>query len=171
MNAEAGGPRKYEKVIRHRNIISRQMTDKEVVDILIVEDDPRDAELTLRALRKNNLANHVYVAEDGEEALDFFFCRGKFAGRNLNTPPKVVLLDLKLPKVNGLEILKAIKSDNRTKHIPVVIVTSSREEPDVKRAYELGVNSYVVKPVDFDKFVSAMSSLGLYWLLVNQPLK
>ncbi len=171
MNAEAGGPRKYEKAIRHRNIISRQMTDKEVVDILIVEDDPRDAELTLRALRKNNLANHVYVAEDGEEALDFFFCMGKFEGRNLNTPPKVVLLDLKLPKVNGLEILKAIKSDNRTKHIPVVIVTSSREEPDVKRAYELGVNSYVVKPVDFDKFVSAMSSLGLYWLLVNQPLK
>jgi two-component system response regulator len=120
------------------------MTDKEVVDILIVEDDPRDAELTLRALRKNNLANHVFVAEDGEEALDFFFCRGKFSGRSLNSPPKVVLLDLKLPKVNGLEILKAIKSDSRTKHIPVVIVTSSREEPDVKKAYELGVNSYVV---------------------------
>jgi CheY-like chemotaxis protein len=147
------------------------MTDKDIVDILIVEDDPRDAELTLRALRKNNLANNVYVAADGEEALDFFFCRGSFSGRSLNSPPKVVLLDLKLPKVNGLEILKAIKSDNRTKHIPVVIVTSSREEPDVKRAYELGVNSYVVKPVDFDKFVSAMSSLGLYWLLVNQPLK
>ncbi len=147
------------------------MTDKDVVDILIVEDDPRDAELTLRALRKNNLANHVYVAEDGEEALDFFFCRGKFAGRSLNSPPKVVLLDLKLPKVNGLEILKAIKSDSRTRHIPVVIVTSSGEEPDVRKAYELGVNSYVIKPVDFDKFVSAMSSLGLYWLLVNQPLK
>lgn len=147
------------------------MTDKEVVDILIVEDDPRDAELTLRALRKNNLANHVYVAEDGEEALDFFFCRGKFSGRSLNSPPKVVLLDLKLPKVNGLEVLKEIKNDNRTRHIPVVIVTSSREEPDVRKAYELGVNSYVVKPVDFDKFVSAMSSLGLYWLLVNQPLK
>ena len=147
------------------------MTDKDIVDILIVEDDPRDAELTLRALRKNNLANHVYVAEDGEEALDFFFCRGKFAERNPTAPPKVVLLDLKLPKVNGLEVLKAIKSDNSTRHIPVVIVTSSKEEPDVKRAYELGVNSYVVKPVDFDKFVSAMSSLGLYWLLVNQPLK
>ncbi len=147
------------------------MTDKEIVDILIVEDDPRDAELTLRALRKNNLANNVYVAEDGEEALDFFFCRGKFAQRDPSSPPKVVLLDLKLPKVNGLEILEAIKSDDRTKHIPVVIVTSSREEPDVKRAYELGVNSYVVKPVDFDQFVSAMSSLGLYWLLVNQPIK
>jgi two-component system response regulator len=147
------------------------MTDKDIVDILIVEDDPRDAELTLRALRKNNLANNVYVAEDGEEALDFFFCRGKFAQRDPSSPPKVVLLDLKLPKVNGLEILKAIKGDDRTKHIPVVIVTSSREEPDVKRAYELGVNSYVVKPVDFDQFVSAMSSLGLYWLLVNQPIK
>lgn len=147
------------------------MTDKEVVDILIVEDDPRDAELTLRALRKNNLANHVFVAEDGEEALDFFFCRGKFSERSLDSPPKVVLLDLKLPKVNGLEVLEAIKSDDRTKHIPVVIVTSSREEPDIKKAYELGVNSYVVKPVDFDKFVSAMSSLGLYWLLVNQPFK
>lgn len=147
------------------------MTDKEIVDILIVEDDPRDAELTLRALRKNNLANNVYVAEDGEEALDFFFCRGKFSQRDPSSPPKVVLLDLKLPKVNGLEILEAIKSDDRTKHIPVVIVTSSREEPDVKRAYELGVNSYVVKPVDFDQFVSAMSSLGLYWLLVNQPIK
>ena len=147
------------------------MTDKEVVDILIVEDDPRDAELTLRALRKNNLANHVYVAEDGEEALDFFFCRGKFAGRSLNSPPKVVLLDLKLPKIDGLEILKIIKKDNRTMHIPVVIVTSSKEERDIKKAYELGANSYVVKPVDFDTFVNAMSSLGLYWLLVNQPMK
>ncbi len=147
------------------------MTDKEVVDILIVEDDPRDAELTLRALRKNNLANHVYVAEDGEEALDFFFCRGKFAERNLNSPPKVVLLDLKLPKIDGLEILKIIKKDNRTMHIPVVIVTSSKEEHDIKKAYEMGANSYVVKPVDFDTFVNAMSSLGLYWLLVNQPMK
>lgn len=147
------------------------MTDKDVVDILIVEDDPRDAELTLRALRKNNLANHVYVCEDGEEALDFVFCRGRFAERSFNSPPKVVLLDLKLPKVNGLEVLKTIKGDSHTKHIPVVIVTSSREESDVKKAYELGVNSYVVKPVDFDRFVSAMSSLGLYWLLVNQPLK
>jgi len=141
------------------------------VEILIVEDDLRDAELTLRALRKNNLANNVYVAEDGEEALDFFFCRGKFSDRYMSNPPKIVLLDLKLPKISGLEILKLIKSDSRTKQIPVVIVTSSREEPDIEEAYRLGVNSYVVKPVDFDKFVSAMSSLGLYWLLVNQSPK
>ena len=141
------------------------------VEILIVEDDARDAELCIRALKKNNLANSVYVAEDGEEAMDFFFCRGKFKDRSFMNPPKVVLLDLKLPKVSGLEVLKAVKSDKRTSHIPIVIVTSSREEPDMKEAYELGVNSYVVKPVEFDKFVNAMSSLGLYWLLVNQPVK
>jgi len=147
------------------------MTDMNAVGILLVEDDPRDAELTLRALKKNNLANNVYVAEDGEEALDFFFCRGKFEDRSFQNPPKVVLLDLKLPKINGLEVLRLVKADKRTSHIPIVVVTSSREEPDMKEAYELGVNSYVVKPVDFDKFVSAMSSLGLYWLLVNQPLR
>ena len=147
------------------------MTDQNAVEILIVEDDPRDAELTLRALKKNNLANNVFVAEDGEIALDFFFCRGKFENRNFQNPPKVVLLDLKLPKISGLEVLKQVKGDKRTCHIPIVVVTSSREEPDMKEAYELGVNSYVVKPVDFDKFVNAMSSLGLYWLLVNQPLR
>ena len=152
-------------------MITEKMTDINAVEILIVEDDPRDAELTLRALKKNNLANNVYVAEDGEEALDFFFCRGKFVDRSFQNPPKVVLLDLKLPKVNGLEILRLVKSDKRTSHIPIVVVTSSKEEPDMVEAYELGVNSYVVKPVDFDKFVSAMSSLGLYWLLVNQPLR
>src|SRR5512133_2596260 len=117
------------------------MTDINAVEILIVEDDPRDAELTLRALKKNNLANNVCVAEDGAEALDFFFCRGKYKDRSFQNPPKVVLLDLKLPKVSGLEVLKIIKSDIRTKHIPVVVVTSSREEPDMKEAYELGVNS------------------------------
>lgn len=147
------------------------MNENDVVEILIVEDDPRDAELTLRALKKNNLANNVFVAKDGEEALEFIFCKGKFKNRNLNNPPKVILLDLKLPKVGGLEILRLVKEDKKTTHIPIVIVTSSREEPDMKEAYDLGVNSYVVKPVDFDKFVSAMSSLGLYWLLVNQPLK
>lgn len=147
------------------------MSDTNAVEILIVEDDPRDAELTLRALKKNNLANNVHVAIDGEEALDFFFCRGKFEKRSFDNPPKVVLLDLKLPKVSGLDVLKQVKSDKRTSHIPIVIVTSSREEPDIKVAYDLGVNSYVVKPVDFDKFVSSMSSLGLYWLLVNQPLR
>ncbi len=147
------------------------MNENDVVEILIVEDDPRDAELTLRALKKNNLANNVFVAKDGEEALEFIFCKGKFKNRNFNNPPKVILLDLKLPKVGGLEILRLVKGDKKTTHIPIVIVTSSREEPDMKEAYDLGVNSYVVKPVDFDKFVSAMSSLGLYWLLVNQPLK
>ncbi|HSO77125.1 MAG TPA: response regulator [Bacteroidales bacterium] len=147
------------------------MNEIDAVEILIVEDDPRDAELTLRALKKNNLANNVFVAKDGEEAIDFIFCKGRFANRNLNNPPKVILLDLKLPKVGGLEILRLVKGDKKTTHIPIVIVTSSREEPDMKEAYALGVNSYVVKPVDFDKFVNAMSSLGLYWLLVNQPLK
>jgi CheY-like chemotaxis protein len=152
-------------------MIKEKMTDMNAIEILIVEDDPRDAELTLRALKKNNLANNVYVAEDGKEALDFFFCRGKFVDRSFQNPPKVVLLDLKLPKVSGLEVLRLVKADKRTSHIPIVVVTSSREEPDMKEAYELGVNSYVVKPVDFDKFVSSMSSLGLYWLLVNQPLR
>ncbi len=141
------------------------------IEILIVEDNPRDAELTLRALKKNNLANNVLVASDGAEALDFFFCRGKYLARSFTNPPKVVLLDLKLPKVSGLEVLKIIKKDKRTARIPVVIVTSSRQEPDMKEAYDLGVNSYVVKPVDFDQFINAMSSVGLYWLLVNEPLK
>ena len=147
------------------------MENFNAIEILIVEDNPHDAELTLRALRKNNLANNILVAQDGAEALDFFFCRGKFEKRSFTNPPKVVLLDLKLPKVSGLEILKIVKGDKRTAHIPVVIVTSSNEEPDIKEAYELGVNSYVVKPVDFDQFINAMSSLGLYWLLVNEQLK
>ena len=141
------------------------------VEILVVEDNPNDAELTLRALRKNKLANHVFVVKDGAEALDFFFCRGQFMSRDISHPPKVVLLDLKLPKVNGLEVLKIVKEDNRTAHIPIVVVTSSREEPDIAEAYKLGANSYVVKPVDFEQFLNAMSSLGLYWLLVNEPLR
>ena len=147
------------------------MDNLNAVEILLVEDNPSDAELTLRALRKNNLANSVFIAEEGEEALDFLFCRGKFKGRNFNNPPKVVLLDLKLPKVSGLEILKILKQDKRTANIPVVVVTSSREEPDIKKAYDLGVNSYVVKPVDFEQFINAMSSLGLYWLLVNEHIR
>lgn len=147
------------------------MEDFNAVEILIVEDNPRDAELTLRALKKNNLANNIQVATDGAEALDFFFCRGKFESRNFAHPPRVVLLDLKLPKVSGLEVLKEAKADKRTSHIPIVIVTSSKQEPDMKEAYALGANSYVVKPVDFDQFINAMSSLGLYWLLVNEPLK
>jgi two-component system response regulator len=147
------------------------MEDFSAIEILFVEDNPRDAELTLRALKKNNLANNIYVAHDGAEALDFFFCRGKFVKRSFTNPPKVVLLDLKLPKISGLEVLKIVKGDTRTSHIPIVVVTSSNQEPDMKEAYALGVNSYVVKPVDFDQFINAMSSLGLYWLLVNEPLK
>ena len=147
------------------------MTDTEAVDILLVEDNPQDAELTTRALKKNNLANRLITVEDGAEALDFIFCRGKYATRDVGHPPKVVLLDLKLPKVSGLEVLRALKQDEKTRAIPVVIVTSSREDPDIKTAYALGANSYVVKPVDFDAFAEAVSSLGLYWLLVNQPPK
>jgi two-component system response regulator len=141
------------------------------VDILLVEDNPQDAELTTRALKKHNLANRLITIEDGAEALDFIFHRGKYATMALSHPPKVVLLDLKLPKVSGLEVLRAIRQNDATRSLPVVIITSSREDPDIKAAYDLGANSYVVKPVDFDDFAQAVSSLGLYWLLVNQPPK
>jgi two-component system, response regulator len=141
------------------------------VDILLVEDNPQDAELTMRALKKSSLANRLFVVEDGAEALDFLFCRGKYGARDLVHSPKVVLLDLKLPKMSGLEVLQALKGDERTRSIPVVIVTSSKEDPDIKAAYALGANSYVVKPVDFEAFADAVSKLGLYWLLVNQPPK
>lgn len=147
------------------------MENLNAVEILIVEDNPQDAELTLRAIRKNNLANKFHVAEDGEEALDFIFCKGKYADRNFLNPPKVIFLDLKLPKISGLEVLQKIKSNSQTKSVPVVMVTSSKEDPDIKKAYELGVNSYVVKPVNFDDFLSAMSQTGLYWLLVNESPK
>jgi len=140
----------------------------DAVDILLVEDNPRDAELTLRALRRRNLADRLLVVEDGAEALDFIFCRGRYTERQMTSPPKVVLLDMRLPKLNGLEVLREIKADKRTRSIPVVMVTSSREDPDIKTAYELGANSYVVKPVEFDAFIDAMSHLGFYWLLVNQ---
>lgn len=143
----------------------------QAVDILLVEDNPQDAELVIRALKKKHLANQLHWVEDGAEALDFIFCRNAYSGRNLDAPPKVVLLDLKLPKVSGLEVLRAIKEDPRHRSIPIVVVTSSREDPDIQAAYALGVNSYVVKPVNFDAFVEAMSQLGLYWLLLNQPLK
>lgn len=147
------------------------MEDLFAVEILVVEDNPHDAELTVRALKKNHLANNIFIVEDGEEALDFFFCRGKYTVRNISNPLKVVLLDLKLPKISGLEVLRQIKADDRTSHIPVVMITSSAEEPDIREAYKLGVNSYVVKPVAFDQFVSAMGQLGMYWLLVNHPVK
>jgi two-component system response regulator len=145
------------------------MTDADAVDILLVEDNPQDAELTTRALKKNNLANRLITVEDGAQALDFIFCRGKYATRDNGHSPKVILLDLKLPKVSGLDVLRALKQDEKTRAIPVVIVTSSREDPDIKTAYALGANSYVVKPVEFDAFAESVSSLGLYWLLVNQP--
>jgi two-component system, response regulator len=145
------------------------VTTTQALDILLVEDNPNDAELTLRALRAQNLANRVIVLEDGAEALDFLFSRGRYLDRGTATPPRVVLLDLKLPKVGGLEVLKQIKHDERTRSIPVVILTSSRQDPDIAAAYALGANSYVVKPVEFDHFSEAVSKLGLYWLLVNQP--
>jgi two-component system, response regulator len=143
----------------------------DAVQILIVEDNPNDTELTLRALKKHNLINEVYVAEDGKEALDFVFCEGKFAERNISSPLKVIFLDLKLPKISGLEVLKRIKSDPITKHLPVVIVTSSKEDPDIETAYGLGANSYVLKPVDFNDFIKVMQNTGLFWLLVNEDHK
>jgi CheY-like chemotaxis protein len=140
------------------------------IEILLVEDNPRDVEMTLRALKKKNLANKVHVVTDGAEALDFIFSRGAYAHRDPNHVPKVVLLDLKLPKVSGLEVLRAIKGDTQARTIPVVVLTSSQEEKDMVESYQLGVNSYIVKPVDFDKFVEAVGQLGLYWLLINKPL-
>ena len=136
--------------------------------ILMVEDDPKDVELTLTALEDYNLANEVVVVHDGEEALDYLFCRGKFAGRSSDNPA-VMLLDLKLPKVDGMEVLKQIKSDARTKTIPVVIMTSSKEERDLAAGYNLGANSYIQKPVDFEQFRETVKSVGLYWLVINQP--
>jgi two-component system response regulator len=145
-----------------------KMEPLQAVDILLVEDNPQDIELTIRALKKRNLANNVIVAQDGVEALDYLFGRGRYSLRDMGRNPRLVLLDLKLPKMNGLEVLRVLKEDTRTRGIPVVMVTSSNQDPDIHSAYELGANSYVVKPVDFDAFVEAMSSLGLYWLLVNQ---
>jgi len=139
------------------------------VDILLVEDNPFDAELALVALKENRLANRVFHVEDGEEALDFLFCRGRYADRGKRQLPRVVLLDLKLPKVDGLEVLRQIKADPEMRLIPVVVLTSSREERDVVESYRLGVNSYIVKPVEFEKFSSSVRDLGFYWLLLNQP--
>ena len=137
--------------------------------ILLVEDNPDDVELTLHALRQENLANSIVVARDGEEALDFLFCRGTYSNRSFDSPPKVILLDLKLPKVDGMEVLREIKKDPRTQAIPVVILTASREEQDLVNGYHLGANGYIQKPVDFDLFRQAVKQLGLYWLVVNAP--
>ncbi len=141
----------------------------EPVEILLVEDNPYDAELTLHALREIRLANHIEHVRDGAEALDFIFGTGTFAGRSVWIRPKVILLDLKLPKVDGLDVLRRIRADTRTCTIPVVVLTSSREERDVMESYKLGINSYITKPVDSEQFTSAVQQLGLYWLLVNQP--
>ena len=137
------------------------------VEILLAEDNESDAELTIRALRKNNLANKLVHLKDGADALDFLFAQGNYAYRDVQNGPRVILLDLKMPKVNGIEVLEKIKSDSRTQKIPVVMLTSSKEDPDIQRCYKLGVNSYVVKPVTFEEFVKAVSDLGLYWMLLN----
>jgi two-component system, response regulator len=144
------------------------------VEILLVEDSAEDAQLTMRALKKHNLANRVFHVKDGAEALDFIFATGTYAGRNVGNVPKVIFLDLKLPKLDGLQVLERIRFDDESrevpiKNVPVVILTSSKEERDIVESYKLGVNSYIVKPVEFDKFVKAVSDLGLYWLLLNQP--
>jgi two-component system, response regulator len=140
------------------------------LEILLVEDNQDDMDLALHALRREKLANRIHVARDGEEALDFLFCRGAFAERLFEVPPKLVLLDLKLPKIDGMEVLRQVKSDPRTKNIPVVIMTSSKEERDLAEGYNLGANSYIQKPVDFDTFRETIKSVGLYWLVINQPL-
>ena len=145
--------------------------DHDKVEILLVEDNPNDVELTLHALNKNRLTNKVHVARDGEEALNFLFGSSHGEVSDVGPGPKVILLDLKLPKVDGLEVLRRIKGNPRTKTIPVVVLTSSNEERDIAETYTLGVNSYIVKPVDFVKFVEAMHTLGMYWLMLNRPLQ
>ncbi len=144
------------------------MTNDQQIEILLAEDNPSDVELTMRALKKKNLDNKVHVVTDGAQALDFIFCAGAYKDRNIKNPPKVIFLDLKLPKVDGKEVLRRIKSDERTKVIPVVIMTSSQEESDVIASYHLGANSYIVKPVDFEKFADTIKELGMYWVFINK---
>ncbi len=147
------------------------MNPNSIVEILLVEDNPDDMELCLRALRKANLGNHIHIARDGEEAVEFIFCEGPYADRHIEDIPKVILLDLKLPKLDGFEVLQRLKADARTCKIPVVMMTSSKEQRDVVESYRLGVNSYIVKPVNFESFAKAVEKLGYYWLLLNQPPK
>jgi two-component system response regulator len=145
------------------------MENKEV-EILLVEDNVNDAELTMHALRKNGVATHIVHLKDGAAALDFLFGKGKYRGRDTSHQPKVILLDLKMPRMNGLEVLAKLNSNELTNMIPVVVLTSSKEHPDVEKAYQLGANSYIVKPVDFDRFRQVVNDLGIYWLSINQPL-
>jgi CheY-like chemotaxis protein len=147
------------------------MSMHDEVEILLVEDNPTDAELTIEALREGNLANHLVWVKDGAQALDFVFGNGAYANRNTEVPPKVIMLDLRLPKVDGLEVLKILKANESTSMIPVVVLTSSKEERDVTESYNLGVNSFVSKPVEFESFAKVVAQLGLYWLLVNRPPK
>jgi two-component system response regulator len=142
---------------------------KKEIEILLIEDNASDAEMTIRALKKNNLANGLLHLKNGAEALDFIFAEGAYSSRQIENVPHLILLDLKLPKVNGIEVLQKIKSDERTKKIPVVMLTSSREDPDIKKCYAFGVNSYVVKPVEFDDFYKTISDLGLFWMMANEP--
>ena len=144
------------------------MTEPNEVDILLVEDNPDDLELTMHALRREHLANNIFAVRDGEEAVVFLFCTGRFQQRNFDHLPRLVLLDLKLPKLNGLEVLKRVKQDPRTKALPVVVLTSSKEERDLVASYNFGANSYIQKPVDFDRFREIVKSTGLYWMVINQ---
>ncbi len=141
------------------------------VEILLVEDRPEDAELAMMALKQNNLANSLVWVKDGQEALDFVFARGQYEARSISNQPKLILLDLKLPKVDGIEVLRKIRADPKLKSLLVVVLTTSREEKDIMDAYGLGVNSYIVKPVDFEKFTATVKNLGYYWLLINEPPK
>lgn len=143
----------------------------EPIDILLVEDNPDDQELTLRAFKKQKLTNRIFVVNDGEEALDFLYCKGKFSERNDYDKPKCILLDLKLPKKDGIEVLKVIKADNKLKSIPVIVLTSSTEEGDMIQSYDLGVNSYIVKPVGFNEFIDCVGNLGFYWMILNNNPK
>ena len=144
------------------------MASIEAVEILLVEDNPKDAEMTQRALRRHNLGNRVHWVKDGAEALDYVFCRGGYAGRDPGRPPKLILLDLKMPKIDGIEVLRQVKSDESLRAVPVVVMTSSNEERDVVDSYRLGVNSYIVKPIDFAAFLEVVAKIGLYWVLTNR---
>lgn len=146
-----------------------EIADIPYIDIVLCEDNPEDAELAIRALKKNGITNSLILLKDGEELLNYIFCEGAWANRDFCKKPKLILLDLKMPKVDGLEVLRRLKSDDRTSMIPVVLLTSSKEDRDIKESYSLGVNSYIVKPVEFEGFIKAVSSLGFYWLLINQP--